>query len=67
MYMKKVIIRLFLASVIFMSNHALAQEEYIELHLTGILPEIEKRLLPGDRIKSGFGYNNITLRLRNTT
>jgi hypothetical protein len=50
MYMKKVIIRLFLASVIFMSNHALAQEEYIELHLTGILPEIEKRLLPGDVI-----------------
>ena len=55
-----------IASTLFATLTCFAQGKYIELHLTGILPEIEKKLLDGDVIKSGIGYNNITLRLRNT-
>jgi hypothetical protein len=64
--MKKRVSLLLIASTLFASLTCFAQGKYIELHLTGILPEIEKKLLPGDVIKSGTGYNNITLRLRNT-
>jgi hypothetical protein len=66
--MKKHIPLMLISLSLFATHTCFAQSgKYIELHLTGILPEIEKKLLPGDIIKSGIGYNNITLRLRNTS
>jgi len=44
---------------------AAAQNKFVEVQVAGILPEIKKTLLLGDLIKSGVGYNNITLRARN--
>ncbi|MEP4947867.1 MAG: hypothetical protein ABJU26_10015, partial [Flavobacteriaceae bacterium] len=41
-----------------------AQEE-IQVKLTGIAPETEQQILPYDYIPSGFGLNNITLRIKN--
>ncbi len=41
-------------------------QKTITLQLTGIKPEIEKQMIAGDIIPSGFGYNNIMLRLKNT-
>ena len=41
-------------------------QKAITLQLTGIKPEIEKQMIAGDIIPTGFGYNNIMLRLKNT-
>lgn len=40
-------------------------QEYIKVKLTGIDPKIEQQILPNDYIPSGFGLNNITLRVKN--
>ncbi len=41
-------------------------QKTITFTLTGIKPETEKQMIAGDIIPSGFGYNNIMLRLKNT-
>src|SRR5262245_34027199 len=56
---------LFYSILMLVSATSLAQKS-ISLQLTGIKPEIEKQMIAGDMIPSGFGYNNIMLRLKNS-
>jgi hypothetical protein len=53
------LLALFLSATIF-------GQKTVTLTLSGIKPEIEKQMIAGDIIPSGFGYNNIMLRLKNT-
>ncbi len=50
---------------LFLFNSNIIAQGEIKVQLSGIAPEIEQEILPNDYIPSGFGLNNITLRLKN--